>query len=180
MLEQAEAVVREVTQELPGSTEAWDALEQLKVAQGDYEGVLEVRRERLSVAPAGPEAIGDVVAPSSGGLAAPELEELRSRLSEEGEVGYWRWRLEDLRIRREQGERVSSVELARASLGLGETEQALDHLEEASATRDRNLVSLWTDPAWDGLRTNPRFRKVLSQVRTGRAPEGMRPGGRLR
>lgn len=170
-LDQAETVVREVAREVPGSAEAWDALEQLKVAQGDFEGVLAVRRDRLAQSHVGG-AEND-----SGGAA---LEELRGRLAEEGEAGYWRWRLDDLLARRDEGERVSSVELARACLGLGEPEQALDHLEEASARRDPNLLTLWTDPWWDGLRTSPRFREILSQVRSGRDQDGMHSPERLR
>ena len=54
-------------------------------------------------------------------------------------------------------------------------DEALAKLNEALKARDRNLASLWTDPAWDSIRSDPRFRQILSDARRGRPSSG-RPG----
>jgi len=71
----------------------------------------------------------------------------------------------DLEERARAGEEVSSVERARAAVGIGELDVAFPFLEDALAEGDRNLVTLWTDPAWDVLRSDPRFKEILVRVR---------------
>jgi hypothetical protein len=58
--------------------------------------------------------------------------------------------------------------MARAYLSIQRTEEAFRELEAAVAERDRNLVSLWTDPAWDSVRADPRFREILAEARKTR------------
>ncbi len=147
-------MVREAIEEAPRSHEAWDALENLKAVQRDFQGVAQVRHERLNRAP-----------PRPGEEASAR--ELETKLSERGEEGYWSWRLDDLQTRKKEGAAVSSVFLARAYLGLHHTEEAIRELEQALEEKDRNLISLWTDPGWDSLRTDPRFREILSKARRG-------------
>ena len=46
----------------------------------------------------------------------------------------------------------------------GTTPSALDHLEQAFAQRDMRIVNLG-DPEFDGLRTEPRYRRLLDRLR---------------
>jgi TolB-like protein len=160
----AEAVIREAIEAAPESAEAWDALERLKATQRDFQGVAGIRQERLAQNPPGPKE-------------EASLRRLESRLEEEGEEGYWSWRMEDLQEREEGGEKISPVILARTYMGLDRTDEAFQELEAAVEKRDRNLISLWTDPAWDSVRTDPRFRKIMMDLRRTQRSEGTRfPG----
>jgi hypothetical protein len=58
---------------------------------------------------------------------------------------------------------VSPYNLALVYAGLGETESALQWLEEAFVARDTHMTFL-LDYKWDGLRANERFQKLLSRV----------------
>ncbi len=153
----AEEVIRATIDEAPESEEAWEALEQLKTVQRDFTGAARIREERFSYGSPGPKDL-------------ESMEELRTRVEAEGEEGYWSWKIDELEARKSQGEKVSPVVLARAYVGLQRNEEALRELEAGLRARDRNLVSLWTDPAWDSLRGDPRFRSILAEVRK-RNPE---------
>ncbi|MCJ7629580.1 MAG: hypothetical protein MUO50_14485, partial [Longimicrobiales bacterium] len=159
----AEELVRAAIEEAPESAEAWDALEHLKTVQKDFQGVARVRHERLEETPQGPEA-------------EASLRELEQRLAERGEEGYWSWQAKELQDRKAQGEGVSSVLMARAYVGLHRKEDAFRELEAALEKKDRNLVSLWTDPAWDSIRSDPRFREILTKARRGSEQDGSLPG----
>ncbi len=149
---EAEQVVRRVIQDSPASTEAWEALAHLRTIRGDYGGAVEVWRERAAARAGEP---GEVTL----------IHSLEGQVRTEGEAGYWRWRLEELEARRDKGEPFSPVELARACLGVGEADEAVVLLQQARDKEDPNLITLWTDPAWDRLRSDPRFREILTELR---------------
>lgn len=110
-----------------------------------------------------------------GGGGAPDPAEARSvraGISREGATAYWRWALARLEAQRTGGEGVSLVDLAAARAGTGDTEGALQALQEAVERRDRVLFLLQNDPVWDALRADPRFADV---IRRSRSPQG---GGR--
>jgi TolB-like protein len=151
--DEAEASLQRVVDERPETAEAWDALEQIRAMQGDFEGAVRVRRERLSRLP-------------EDSLELASLQDLQRKLSSEGSEGYWSWRLAELNAGLEGGEEVSPVELARALVGVGRPDDALPYLEQALEDRDRNLLMLWTDPGWDVLRNDPRFRGILRELRS--------------
>jgi tetratricopeptide (TPR) repeat protein len=160
----AEEVIREAIEAAPESANAWDALERLKTTQRDFQGVAKIRQERLAQNPPGPRE-------------EASLRKLELRLAEGGEEGYWSWRMEDLQDREERGEKISPVILARAFMGLDRADEAFRELEAAVEERDRNLISLWTDPAWDSVRTDPRFRKIMMDIRRTQSSKGTRfPG----
>jgi TolB-like protein len=150
--QEAEGILREVAREVEGSAEAWQALEQIRALRGDFEGVVEIRLERLSEDLTGS---GDSTA----------LVELQRLLRDKGEEGYWIWKADELENLSERGVVVSPVALARASVGIGDLEGAFPYLEQALEDGDRNLVTLWTDPAWDILRSDPRFNQILLRIR---------------
>jgi hypothetical protein len=155
--EAAEEEIRDALEVAPDSREAWDALEGLKTAQRDFPGVARVREQRLAQMGTGPEEMAT-------------LEELELRLSESGEKGFWEWRMQDLQKREASGESVSPVLLARVYVNLDRTEEAFLKLSEALEKKDRHLLSLWTDPAWDSVRSDPRFKRILSEARRGKGP----------
>jgi hypothetical protein len=66
------------------------------------------------------------------------------------------------------GEPVSSLDLAAARAGVGDTEGAFEALETALAQQDRGLALLHRDPVWDTLRTDPRFGDIARRSRTVR------------
>jgi tetratricopeptide (TPR) repeat protein len=49
--------------------------------------------------------------------------------------------------------------------GLGQKEQALEWLEKAYDERSNLLVYLNSDPIFDGLRSDPRFQKLLANMK---------------
>ncbi|MBT8398213.1 MAG: hypothetical protein KJN92_14670 [Gemmatimonadetes bacterium] len=155
--ESAEKLIRAAIEQAPEAAEAWDALETLKTVQEDYQGVAEVRGERIARTTSGPS--------EEAKLEKAKLQELGKLLSAEGEAGFWGWRVEDLLEREAMGERVSPVQLARAFVELDRVDDAFRELRSAVRKNDRQLVSLWTDPAWDSIRSDPRFRQILSETR---------------
>jgi TolB-like protein len=158
--EAAEEEIRAALEVAPESREAWDALEGLMTARRDFRGVARVREEQLRKLESGPRP-ADMAT----------LAELEQRLSEEGEEGFWEWRMEDLQRREASGEKVSPVLLARVYVNLERTEEAFQKLTEAVEIKDRHLLALWTDPAWDSVRSDPRFIEVLSKARRENLPK---------
>jgi tetratricopeptide (TPR) repeat protein len=74
-----------------------------------------------------------------------------------------------LRIRRELDElskrrHVSPFDMAILSIGLGETDQAFDWLEQSFAQRERWMLQLKVAPVLDPLRSDPRFADLVSRV----------------
>ena len=59
---------------------------------------------------------------------------------------------------------VPAVYSAAVHAGLGRVEEACDWLERAVAERSSWLVFLPVEPWWDGLRTCPRFGRILEQM----------------
>ena len=59
---------------------------------------------------------------------------------------------------------VRPLQIAMIHVALGEHEKALDRLEEAYRIRDGNLVLLKVFPAWDPLRSHPRFQSLLRRM----------------
>jgi len=157
---EAEGILQQVVLTPEAPEEAWQVLEQIKTVRGDIDGILELRVQRLSQE-------------GADSMAVVALAELRDQVRNEGEEGYWAWKLDAMNRRVQDGESVSAVEMARASVGVGNPEAAFPYLETALEKGDRNLVTLWSDPAWDVLRRDPRFREILTRVRETMGREGL-------
>ena len=56
------------------------------------------------------------------------------------------------------------VELAILYTGLGEKEKAFASLEKAFTARDLQMQFLGVDPAFDDLRPDPRFKKLVRKL----------------
>ncbi len=62
-------------------------------------------------------------------------------------------------------------------MALGDYEDAIRALERGVENRDRGLITLRSDPIWDPLRDDPRFRSIANQVRKAvRSRPPMAPG----
>ncbi|UCF20262.1 MAG: hypothetical protein JSU87_02315 [Gemmatimonadota bacterium] len=150
--EAAEGVLRGLLDADPNLEAAWDALEYVHTVQGDYEGAVAVRAERVE-------------REGHGAEERAALGRLRERIAADGERGYWEWRLQELSDKEDTGEEVSQVDIASTLVHLGRRDEALDRLERARAERDPKLALLMSDPTWDPLRGEPRFRALLVGLR---------------
>ena len=63
-----------------------------------------------------------------------------------------------------EGRYVSHYALAMIHAGLGDNEQALAELDSAYVERAWAMFTLRVDPAFDGLRADPRFSRLLKKV----------------
>ena len=160
--DQAAEMLEVIVEKDPGFVGGWDALERTYVMQGDFERVVETRRRRIEELSDEAEAT-EVIAALGEAVAAG------------GSQGYWEWLRDDHRERQSRGEYASEVEYAAACVALGEYEDALNALEAGLAKRERQLVSLRSDPVWDPLRQDPRFQQIQAAVRKVRRPPV--PGG---
>ncbi|MDX1647426.1 MAG: hypothetical protein R3304_09805 [Longimicrobiales bacterium] len=135
----------------PDAASAWDLLVRAHVGQGDPEGAANAARRWA-------EAQGE-------GLDGADVRALTSHLSRSGVDGYWRWRLERLEDRRRSEGSVPSFEMATTHAALGNEEEALRFLALALRQGEPGVLSLRTDPVWDDLRDDERFREILRQAR---------------
>lgn len=79
----------------------------------------------------------------------------------------WRWRLNRLlELSRERP--VSLYTIAMHHAVLGENEEALSRLEQARDARVGTMVLVPTDPVFDALHGNPRFTRLVADIRAGR------------
>jgi DNA-binding winged helix-turn-helix (wHTH) protein/Tfp pilus assembly protein PilF len=94
------------------------------------------------------------------------LAEIDGLPAAEGLRRSWRWKLER-RIAAARERPVTAYPFATMYAALGERGRAFEWLERAFADRDPMLVSLNVDPAFDGLRADPRFADLLRRVGLG-------------
>lgn len=91
------------------------------------------------------------------GESSPVLALLAMAYAAAGDRNMARAILEELEARARAGY-VPTTSLAAAHLGLGDTERALDLLEQAYSERAVHLAFLKIDARWNGLRAEPRFK----------------------
>lgn len=148
---EASPLLEATVQSAPQASPAWDLLAKAYVGAGDAAAAADaVRRWGASGAPGAP--------------SAESLERLSAAVSELGDAGYWTWRLETLEAADAAGRDVPRTELAAAHAALGDTETALGLLAEAAERRERGLATLGSDPVWDDLRRERRFREIERQT----------------
>lgn len=76
------------------------------------------------------------------------------------------------------GEHVALMEFATAHAGMGNDDEAIEHLIEAITEGEPGVFALWSDPVWDGLRSDPQVKELGRQSRFMRFPASRRPPGR--
>jgi serine/threonine protein kinase/tetratricopeptide (TPR) repeat protein len=115
-------------------------------------GVLGILYERMG-------RYGESVAAFADGMAlrgeTPEaIAAFRNRYETEGIQGIWRWRAETR----------PPKDRAVAYANLGDNDAALEWLARAFQEQPLSLMALKIDPAFDSLRTDPRFQSILAQM----------------
>jgi len=106
------------------------------------------------------------------GLAGEDLKSavakgdaLRQALAARGSRGYWEKLLEFSRAKENPPEAyVSAYDIAILYTRLGERENALSFLEKADAERELAMTEIGIEPAFDSLRSAPRFADLVRQV----------------
>jgi TolB-like protein/Tfp pilus assembly protein PilF len=118
---------------------------------GMCEEYLALRREQLMRSGAEPEALARQAA-------------LERACADSGFESVWRWEVERSLERIAAGEYVRPSRLANVYAGLGQVDEAFEWLERAYAERDGSLAFIKTNPAYDGLRSDPRFQDLLRRM----------------
>jgi serine/threonine-protein kinase len=145
--EEAREVYREILESDPTFPKAYTSLGRAYVQEGNFaEGIAMLEKGRYLA--------GEV--PSTLGA-------LGQAYGLSGEPGPARELLTSLR-ERGQREFIPCTPIALIHLGLGETEQALDWLEKGDARRESSLTVMGVHPAFDALRGQPRFEKLLHRL----------------
>jgi len=93
-------------------------------------------------------------------LALARAAELRRWLAARGPRGYWEKLLE---LHATEGHHPEDEGLAILYTRLGEKEKALENLEESFAEA-RSMVEVGVEPAFDALRSEPRFQELLRKA----------------
>ncbi len=86
---------------------------------------------------------------------------LQAALTTSGSTGFWQ---QQLRLAQSLPSRDAPVELAELYARVGNKDQAFALLERAFAGQRFALLFLNVDPAWDGLRDDPRFRDLMLRI----------------
>ncbi len=123
-------------------------------AMGDYTNALDYREK------------ADIYSGANEASTKQNNELQRRALAEGGIRGYWQlhWKWN------ENPTYTDYYWKGVIQIQLGNTNAALDWLQKSYATRERGddydtpLNSLLYDPCWDGLRDNPRFKRLLDEV----------------
>ena len=88
---------------------------------------------------------------------------LRQAFDKSGPGGFWKRRLEEYG-EAAKSQYVSNGMVAAACLRVGERECAMESLEKAFHERDDLMINLNVDPAFDGIRSDPRFQDLVRRV----------------
>jgi hypothetical protein len=92
-------------------------------------------------------------------------DELRQALAAHGSRGYWEKLLEMSKDKENPPEAyVSDYGIAILYARLGEKENALSFLEKAHLERELAMTEIGIEPAFDLLRSHPRFADLVRQV----------------
>jgi tetratricopeptide (TPR) repeat protein len=95
--------------------------------------------------------------------ATEMAEAMRQAFARGGYPGVLRWRIRDLKQRTSKSY-TSPVQLAGWYAELGEREETLRLLEQAYQQRSAELLWLQTDPAFDFLHTDSRYRAIVNGI----------------
>ena len=87
----------------------------------------------------------------------------RHAYSTDGYQGWLQAQLSDLNQHAEQ-DHDSPLEFAKIYAAMGNTDKAMQYLEQGYAEHDVELVRLQLDPVYDDLHPDPRFRDLIRRI----------------
>lgn len=142
--DEAEASAWRALELNPNHFYALGALGFIQLERGELEEAVETFRRSVEISPKF--RAGLALALARAGRTA-EAREIADRLDAAAEDGY-----------------VAPYSRAFARVGLGDHDRALTLLEEATETRDAELIWIAVEPAFDPLRSDPRFQAILREM----------------
>jgi len=132
----------------PDFDRAHELMEWIYTQLDRYDDAVRLRLERL-------------VRRGDGGVAVAG--KLAQTYASNGPEGYWRWRLQQLQRAAVRGY-VGPSEFAKIYAALGDTDAAVEWLEQAYQERDGvEMLNVW--PGYDSLRPDPRFADLLRRMK---------------
>ena len=150
--DRAAVAYRELAEAYPGDDFVWRVLEDLHLLRDDYAGAVELREQHiLATQPDSPER-------------ADRIHELREAFDENDRGSYWRLRMQEAEAQQARGEHVPHTVQAFTAVGLGNADQAFEHLDDAIARREMLLAMSLDSPIWDPIRGDARFGRVVEKV----------------
>jgi TolB-like protein len=156
-----------VVDEAPQLTRAWDMLVRAHVSAGDPSAAVETIHQWHESGARG--------APGTDAIAS-----LDEAVTNQGSSGYWSWTLDRLEDEEGRGRPVPRTEMAAAHAGLGNNDEAFRLLFSAIEAGEPGVLSIQSDPVFDGLRGDPRFRELAREARLLRFSPTIRGGQRGR
>jgi TolB-like protein/DNA-binding winged helix-turn-helix (wHTH) protein/Tfp pilus assembly protein PilF len=131
----------------PNNPGGYDWLANNLVAKGLYDEAIEARKKYMALRGEKPEDIAAL-----------------GRAYEVGGIrGVWRWELERAKERSARAE-VSPEYFANRYARLGEKDKAFEWLEKGYQQRDHEMAFVRGHPAYDKLRSDPRFQDLLRRM----------------
>ncbi len=103
------------------------------------------------------------------GYSESDIQAVQTEFTQGGLVAVNRWLL----ARKDSvdlGQYLPPLSWARYALAAGELELAMDYLEQAFAARQSPLLWGNVDPAYDPVRTHPRFQSIMQQIQQPEFP----------
>jgi TolB-like protein/tetratricopeptide (TPR) repeat protein len=146
--EEAHRQYEELLQHDPSFFKAWSALGRLSTQMGDYRQAVQMLEKARSIAGDVPNilgALGQTFALAGQPERALELLTVLENIS--------------------KTEQVASAPIALIHLGLGDRDCAVQRLEHAAEAHELSVMGLKVHPAWDPLRSEPRFQAILRRIR---------------
>jgi len=98
------------------------------------------------------------------GLSAEDMPAGRKVYESRGWQAFKDWHTEQLEKKRRQGQPVQLFVLAMANAEANHKEEALRWLEKAYEQRNWTMLTLQRWPAWDSLRSDPRFQDLVRRM----------------
>jgi TolB-like protein/Tfp pilus assembly protein PilF len=149
-LDAAAALYEEAIRRDPTNLNSYFGLAEVRYRQRRFDEAISLRRQVHTAA--GDDQLKDVLAAARGEQGYRQIERAWVRVQ-----------LEDLKAR-QATKYVSPLDFARVHAQLGEKEQAFEYMERAFIDRSPGLVFLKVDPAWEAVRSDPRFAVAIKRV----------------
>lgn len=152
---EAAALLDSVVVAYPRNQEAWDQLMRAHVALGHLDEAVDVVARW-----------NEAGAPGAPGPAS--LQRLRTAVRTAGSRGYWEWRRDYLVGQQEAGNQIVLADLAAAYAATGARDRAYALLDQALEAGELRIFAIPSDPVWDPLRGEARFRRVEEEIQRRR------------